>query len=89
MMPTIQEGDLIIYRPYKVNKDVLSTGSLVVVNNPINKKSLIIKRISKIESSKIMLLGDNQSKSTDSRQFGEINKNQVQGIVESIISTNN
>ncbi len=88
MMPTISEGDLIIYKPYKDKEDLLFEGSLVVVKYPINKKKLIIKRIAKIDSSKIMLLGDNQSKSTDSRQFGEINKSQIQGVVETIISKN-
>ncbi len=85
MYPTLKEGDLIIYKPFKNFDNELSEGLLVVVTHPLRKKTLIVKRISKIYSETIEILGDNESRSIDSRQFGQIHTNQLQGIVETII----
>ncbi len=86
MRPAINKGDLIIYIPFKDQKDLLTEGLVVVLKHPIEKENLIVKRISKIDCSEIEVLGDNESISIDSRQFGKIHKNQIQGIVETIIS---
>ncbi len=86
MLPLISKGDIIIYKPFKDRKDLLLEGSIVVVNHPLEKGMLIVKRISKINSSTIEILGDNEYRSIDSRQFGQVNKSQVKGIVETIIS---
>ena len=50
MYPTLKEGDLIIYKPFKIFENELSEGLLVVVKHPLRKKTLIVKRISKIYS---------------------------------------
>ena len=89
MYPTLKEGDLIIYKPFKSFENKLSDGLLVVVTHPLRKKTLIVKRISKIHSEAIEILGDNELKSIDSRQFGPIHTSQIQGIVESIIPLQN
>ncbi len=86
MLPTINKGDLIIYKPFKYHQDLLIEGLVVVVKHPLKKESLIVKRISKINSSNVEILGDNESISIDSRQFGQINKKEIKGIVETIIS---
>ena len=85
MYPTLKEGDLIIYKPFENFDNELSEGLLVVVTHPLRKKTLIVKRISKIYSETIEILGDNESRSIDSRQFGQIHTNQLQGIVVTII----
>ena len=85
MYPTLKEGDLIIYKPFKNFENELSEGLLVVVTHPLKKKTLIVKRISKIYSETIEILGDNESTSIDSRQFGQIHISQLQGIVKTII----
>ena len=84
MNPTLKEGDLIIYKPFKDKKHSLSEGLVVVVEHPLRKKTLLIKRISKITALAVEVIGDNESKSIDSRQFGEIQKNKIKGIVETI-----
>ncbi len=84
MNPTLKEGDLIIYRPFKKNNHVLSEGLLVIINHPLKEKTLIVKRISKISDEAIEVIGDNQAKSIDSRQFGKIHSNKIEGIVEKI-----
>ncbi len=85
MYPTLKEGDLIIYKPFKNFESELSEGLLVVATHPLKKEITIVKRISKINSEAIEILGENQSKSIDSRQFGQIHTSQIQGIVEAII----
>jgi len=42
---------------------------------------LIVKRISKVKDGNLFLVGDNPEKSTDSRQFGWVEKNQLVGKV--------
>ncbi len=89
MLPTINKGDLIIYKPFKHQTDILQEGLVVVAKHPLKDNSLIIKRISKINYSNVEVLGDNLSTSIDSRQFGQINKRQIKGIVERIIPKEN
>ena len=84
MRPTLKDGDLIIYKPFKQYRHVLSEGLLVVVEHPLRNKTLIIKRISKISAEAIEVVGDNKSTSIDSRQFGKIHTNKIEGIVEKI-----
>ena len=86
MLPTLKKDDVIIYKPYKPNKDTLYSGLLVVIRHPI-KNDIYVKRIFKINSFQLDVRGDNEFESTDSRQFGIIHKRQVEGIVKKIIST--
>ena len=85
MTPTINNGDLIIYKPFVYDKDILYKGSLVVVNHPLKESTLIVKRISKLSELTIELLGDNRRASIASRHFGQVSKTLVQGVVEKII----
>ena len=41
MYPTLKEGDLIIFRPFKNFENELSEGLLVVVIHPLKKRTLI------------------------------------------------
>ena len=85
MSPTINQGDLVIYKPYNQVKSDLYIGNIVVAKHPIELNKLIIKRISKIEINGVQLIGDNQTSSNDSRHFGLINYEKLIGIVERII----
>ncbi len=83
MAPTYQAGDIIIYRPIeRENNLILTEGDVVVLKHPIKNNLLIIKRINKIISPWLELRGDNAEISSDSRQFGMVNSNQLCGIVE-------
>ncbi len=84
MKPTLKEGDLIIYKPFKPSENVISEGNLVVLEHPLIKKALMVKRVSEIYVDAITVMGDNESTSIDSRQFGQIHKSKVKGIVEKI-----
>ncbi len=90
MLPTIREGDIVIYRPTKTHNFFPKKGSLVVVKDPLEPKTLIIKRVHKCNPLGLELRGDNDINSIDSRQFGLVNHSFLLGIVEQIIkkSTN-
>jgi len=86
MLPTIKEGDIVIYRPFKRGKPTPLKGSIVVAKDPLDSKSLIIKRVQKEDDLWIELIGDNKENSIDSRQFGLVHYTYLCGIVEEIIS---
>ncbi len=86
MLPTLKEGDLIIFKPFLYKKDILLEGILVVINHPLKADTLMVKRISKVGASYVEVLGDNETISIDSRKFGPINQTEIQGIVERIIT---
>ena len=86
MSPTLKNGDIVIYRPTKPGDFPPKKGLIVVVKDPLDPKSLIIKRVHKENSSGLELRGDNTSVSIDSRRFGLVNYNYLCGIVEKVIS---
>jgi len=86
MLPTIREGDLVIYRPVREEKHPSLHGCIVVAKDPLNSKNLIIKRVVKEDHSGIELIGDNKENSIDSRHFGYVHHTCICGIVEQIIS---
>jgi signal peptidase I len=80
MEPTYFEEDRLfvsslIYRIFKPKK-----GDVVVVQDSRTGR-LILKRIVKIRGSKYFVVGDNPSKSTDSRQFGTVARSAIIGKV--------
>ena len=82
MFPELNEDDFIFYKPIKQSIK-LTRGDIVVANDPIRLNKLIVKRIYKIHKDKIDLRGDNYKESTDSRQFGLLNTNNIIGLVTS------
>ena len=89
MIPTLHQGDIVIYRPINSHFFSPKKGCIVVVEDPQQPKSLIIKRVHKENSLGLELRGDNQENSIDSRQFGLVNHNYLRGIVEHIIPKTN
>lgn len=74
MLPTLKPGQFLIswnwfYKPIQ--------GDLVVVK----KNRLMVKRIQDIKKQKVFVVGDNLTDSTDSRQFGWVEKRQIVGKV--------
>jgi nickel-type superoxide dismutase maturation protease len=65
MFPTLVDDAVVVAR----RTTRLTPGDVVVLKHGKMEK---IKRISKIEGSRIYLLGDNPNYSTDSRHFGSV-----------------
>lgn len=79
MSPTLNHSDLVL-----INFGVeLKEGDIVLANHPFEKGAKLIKRIWKITpENKYFLIGDNLSKSTDSRNFGELMATDILGKAE-------
>ena len=89
MYPYILCDDLVIYKPIpKSSKYKLNVGEIIILNNPVKSAQLIIKRIYSINNQTINVRGDNEAASTDSRQFGVVDKRLVMGVAECVISRN-
>ena len=83
MLPTLKPGDWIIYQPRQAADSLPSNGSVVVACLPRQSELLIVKRISHHDASGVYLLGDNLDISTDSRDFGPVQPEDILGNVES------
>lgn len=77
MLPTYKPGEKVLV----VKKGLIAVqkGAVVVAKNP--EKRLVIKRVKKKAGDTFFLVGDNEMQSTDSRQFGWIEKKNIIGKV--------
>lgn len=75
MEPTLQHGDdvLVLCWFYK-----LEVGDLVAIKK---NKIRMVKRVKKIEETRIFAIGDNEKVSIDSREFGWIRRQEIIGKV--------
>ena len=85
MLPAIKPNDLIIYKRFNPNNFEPKAGLIIVVNNPLDKQKLLIKRIASFNSKGLFIKGDNDEGSWDSRHFGNINYSSIKGIVTNIM----
>ncbi|MBU0690213.1 nickel-type superoxide dismutase maturation protease [bacterium] len=85
MLPLLSPNDEVLIT---VKSNVsLQRGDIVVAKHPDDKDFILIKQIASIaEDGKIELIGLNQEESTDSREFGEVSREQIIGKVTSIFT---
>ena len=67
----VQPGDRVLVRRLG-RKTAPCVGSVVVTWHPQRSKLRLIKRLSRLDSTGLWLLGDNPAESTDSRQLGAV-----------------
>lgn len=80
MSPVYKAGDMVLVNKLAYFLSNPKRGDIVVLADPRDQR-LILKRIAKIAQKKYFVLGDNEKKSTDSRLFGWIKKEQIIGKV--------
>ena len=80
MQPTLKPGDRVLVRRLG-QKSAPSLGSVVVTWHPQRSELRLIKRLSRVDSTGLWLLGDNPTESTDSRQLGAVPTNLLIGEV--------
>ena len=88
MGPTLETGDIIIFKPINKRNIYLKEGDIVIARHPLTLNRLIIKRLLRIEKNGYFLIGDNRDSSIDSRHFGIINPKKIIGIAEKAIQSN-
>jgi len=70
MLPTLKPGELLI--GVKTNR--VRPGDIVIVNhNGLDK----VKRVQKVNKDSVYILGDNLKSSSDSRDFGYIDRSKI------------
>ena len=80
MQPTLEPGDRVLVRRLE-RKPAPNLGSVVVTWHPQRSELRLIKRLSRVDSTGLWLLGDNPTESTDSRQLGAVPTNLLIGEV--------
>lgn len=80
MQPTLKPGDRVLVRRLG-QKAAPSLGSVVVTWHPQRSELRLIKRLSRVNSTGLWLMGDNPAESTDSRQLGSVPTNLLIGEV--------
>jgi len=83
MAPTFNDGDwLLVWYSTRMR---IHVGQLIVLRRPLNSRaevtSLFIKRIAGITGSFVTVHGDNKEVSTDSRQWGDVPREEIIGRV--------
>ncbi len=79
MEPTLSPGDRLLVLPVLR----LRPGQIVAVADPRHPAHLLVKRITSVDrrSKTVVVEGDNQDESTDSRAFGPVRSRAVVGRV--------
>jgi nickel-type superoxide dismutase maturation protease len=82
MLPALRPGDrLVVLRLPR--RWPLRPGQLVAVRDPRTPGggALFVKRVASVEAGAVVVRGDNDAASTDSRSFGPVPRSLVRGVV--------
>lgn len=75
MKPTLNPGQDVLSVNWFINPKI---GDIVVIKQGDKE---MVKRVTKIDGRQILVRGDNKKESTDSRDFGPVNMDQIVGKV--------
>ncbi len=87
MIPTLNPGDIVLVSPLPYFFKNPEIGDLILCEDPRDKRP-IIKRLADIKNKKFFLIGDNVSRSTDSKVFGLVERNNIKAKVINIFKKN-
>jgi nickel-type superoxide dismutase maturation protease len=76
MEPALREGDWLLVVP---PRGTPRGGDIVLVRDPRERTRLLLKRVAAISSEGVVVLGDRDDHSTDSRHFGAVPLDDVVG----------
>ena len=82
MLPGLHAGQEILYDPHAYYQRLPQLGEIVVCRHPLKPTLMMVKRIQNYtKQGKFFLMGDNAQHSTDSRLFGPVPLELIQGKV--------
>jgi nickel-type superoxide dismutase maturation protease len=82
MAPTLLPGDrVLLLSGLGPLQPVVRVGALVAVVDPRAPDRLMVKRVAGFEGARVVVRGDNEAASTDSRHFGALDRGAVRGRV--------
>ncbi|HVW33077.1 MAG TPA: nickel-type superoxide dismutase maturation protease [Acidimicrobiia bacterium] len=82
MEPTLRAGDrLIVVRGLGPLRPAIRVGDLVAVADPRRPERTLVKRVSALVAGGVVVRGDNEGASTDSRHFGPVGAGALRGRV--------
>ena len=85
MKPVLNAGDHVLVRAVNADEDLPACGTIVVSWHPQQTGIRIIKRLAGCRDGWMDLRGDNPPESTDSRQFGLVERSQLIGVVTAVL----
>lgn len=74
MEPTYQDGDYVLFEKVSVYLGRIYPGDVVALRYPLDQTTRLVKRVEKIESDKFFVVGDNLDESSDSREWGPVER---------------
>lgn len=77
MLPTLRPGWLVV----ATEGGSIRPGSVVVV---ARGKREVVKRVAAVDGERLIVLGDNPERSTDSRTYGAVPLDAVRGVVRAV-----
>ncbi len=82
MEPALRPGDYILAHRWAYRRDAPRPGDVVVLRNPEAPTQFLVKRVMSYDTQAgLFVLGDNETQSRDSRQFGMVPLHLVVGKV--------
>jgi phage repressor protein C with HTH and peptisase S24 domain len=92
MVPTLLPGDrVLVLRGLGPLRPAIHVGDVVALVDPrapgprgdggVPRERLMIKRVAGCDSSRVVVRGDNEAASTDSRHFGPVDSGAIRGRV--------
>jgi nickel-type superoxide dismutase maturation protease len=79
MSPTLEPGDWLLADPDAYVETAPAAGDLVLVPDPRERSRLLVKRVSEVHGDDLFVAGDAPDESTDSRAFGSVAVDVVEG----------
>ena len=82
MVPALLPGDhVVMVRGLGPWRPRLRVGDLVALVDPRHPGRMMVKRVAGVEAGQVVVRGDNEAGSTDSRHFGPVSPGDIQGRV--------
>ncbi len=82
MVPTLLPGDrVLVLRGLGPLRPAIHVGDLVALVDPRSPRRTMVKRVAGTEGSRVVVRGDNEAASTDSRHFGPVDSGAIRGRV--------